>query len=413
MTRYTLSCLFLLLGLGLWAQPNTTIIMNGTIHTGTGQVIEKGVLVIEQGKIVQVGKELTAQYKTAKIIDAAGKHIYPGLICMNNIMGLNEIDAIRATRDYTEQGNINPNVRSVIAYNTDSKILPTALFNGILYTQAVPTGGLISGSSSLLKTKAWNWEDAAVSVDEGVHLNWPYVNGTKEEQVAEAEKQIAELSSFLAEANQYNNQATPKFNARLAAMKGVLSGQKNLYIHANDARSLVRSVNFFKKNYPSIKLVLVGAQEAYLVIDFLKENSIPIVLGNIHRLPSHNADGIDQPYQTPAQLQAAGLVVALSYEGSWEARNLAYIAGTASAYGMSPEAALQSITLIPAKIMGVDKQLGSLEIGKDASILICNGNLLDMKESSLFKVFLNGEEIDLKNDQVKLFGKYKTKYKID
>jgi imidazolonepropionase-like amidohydrolase len=406
-------CFVFLLAHNLYAQPTTTIIMNGTIHVGNGEVIENGVLVMEQGKIVQVGKTLNTLYKTAKVIDAKNKHIYPGLIAMNNIMGLNEIDAVRATHDYDENGSFNPNVRSLIAFNTDSKILPTAIYNGILFTQPVPQGGVISGSSSLMKAKGWNWEDAVVKTDDGIHLNWPQIGRNKPDEENQGEKEVMDINRFFADAYQYSQQAKPVFNARLAAMNGVFTRKMNLYVHANDAKSLVRAITFFKQNHPTIKLVLVGAQEAYLITDLIRSYQIPVVLGNIHRLPAHNADGIDQPYQTPAQLAKLGITFALSQEGSWEARNLSYLAGTAAAYGLAKEEALMAITLTPAKIMGVDQQIGSLELGKDASLIICEGDLLDMKSSALSMVFLNGEEIDLKNEQVLLFEKYKKKYKID
>jgi imidazolonepropionase-like amidohydrolase len=396
--------------LSVTAQKTTTIISNGTIHVGNGEVIEKGVLVMEMGRIKEVGPTLKNLYKNARVIDATGKHIYPALIGMNNIMGLNEIDAVRATKDYDEQGEINPNVRALIAYNTDSKILPTALVNGILYTQVVPQGGIISGSSSLMKTKGDNWEDAAVKTDDGIHLNWPFVPLSNDEEENKGEKNILLLSNFLAEAQQYISLENTIFNARLEAMRKVLNGQMNLYVHANDAKSLIRSINFFKQNYPQIKLVLVGASDAYLIKDLLVKSQIPVVLGNIHRLPSRNAEAIDQPYQTPSQLKNAGIQIAISNEGSWEARNLAYIAGTASAFGLNREEALTSISLTPAKIMGVDKQIGSLEEGKIASILLCNGDLLDMKSSYISMAFLDGEELDLKNDQVKLYEKYLHKY---
>jgi imidazolonepropionase-like amidohydrolase len=393
--------------------PTTTIIMNGTIHIGDGQLIEEGVVVIEQGKIKEVGTSLKNLYKNARIIDAKGKHVYPGLVCMNNIMGLNEIDAIRSTHDYNEQGEMNPNVRSLIAYNTDSKILPTAMFNGILYTQPVPQGGMISGTSSLMKTQAWNWEDAVVKQDDGVHMYWPQFSSNHEEANTEAEKQQKNIETFFIDAKAYAAQKDLPFNARLDAMKGVLTGTKNLYIHTGEAKTMIRAITFLQQNYPNVKPVIVGGQDAYLIIDFLKTNKIPVVLSNIHRLPSRNAEGIDQPYVTPSQLQKAGIMMALSYEGSWESRNLAYLAGTAAAYGMDKEAALQAITLIPAQIMGVGDKIGSIEEGKEASILIANGDLLDMKSSSLFLVFIDGKEVDLKVEQVKLYERYLKKYQLD
>lgn len=403
------SCIVALLLSG-FCKAQTTIISGATIHVGNGQVIANGVLVIEKDRLVEVGTSLKNLYKNATVVDASGKHIYPGLIAMNNIMGLNEIDAVRATRDYQEQGEFNPNVRAQIAFHTDSKILPTAIYNGVLYTQPVPQGGVISGSSSLLKTKAWNWEDATVVKDDGIHLNWPQVspNNPKHEEILR--EAILEIETFFANAKQYQQQNKPTFNARFAAMKDLLNGKGNLYIHAQEAQSIVRAIGFFKQHYPSIKLVLVGATDAYLLIDFLKTNQIPVVLSNIHRLPLRNADAIDQPYITPSQLVQAGIKVAISLEGSWESRNLAYIAGTASAYGLSREEALQTITLTPAQLMGIDKEIGSLEVGKKASILIAEGDLLNMKTSKLWKAFIEGEEIDLNNEQVKLAEKYLNKY---
>jgi imidazolonepropionase-like amidohydrolase len=392
------------------AQSPTTVILNGTIHVGNGQVIEKGVLVFEGNKIVEVGKEMKTLYKNARVIDAQGKHVYPGLICMNNIMGLNEIDAVRATLDFNEQGRINPNVRSLVAYNTDSKILPTSLINGILFTQPVPQGGLLSGTSCVMRTKAWNWEDAAVSSNDGVHLNWPFVEPNQEGKENQGEKDIQELEQFFAQAKQYCSQKTPEFNAKLDAMRHLFLGEINLYIHAQDAQSIVRSVSFFKAKYPELKLVLVGARESYLITDFIKSNGVPVVLGNLHRLPAYNAEDIDQPYKTPFQLQTAGITFAISQEGSWETRNLAFLAGTAAAYGLSKEQALMAITLTPAKLMSVDNQIGSLEVGKNASILISEGDLLDMKTCVLVQAFLDGQELDLKNEQVQLYEKYKKKY---
>ncbi len=397
-------------------QTNTTIIQNGTYHLGNGQVIENGVLVMENGKITFVGSELKVLYKNAKVIEAKGKHIYPGLIAMNNYMGLNEIDAVRATRDYSETGLFNPNVRSVIAYNTDSKILPTASFNGILYTQAVPVGGIISGSSSLMKMQAWNWEDAAVAIDEGIHINWPsmhlspYSGEDAEKQLKRTEESIAKIETFFSDAQQYQLAPNPDFNARMHAMKNVLNGKQTLYIHTDEAKGILHAINFFKTKFPNVKLALVGASESYMIIDFLKEYNIPIILNSIHALPQKKADDVDQPYKTPAQLVAAGIKVVLAKEGSWEARNLPFLAGTAVAYGLTKEQALQCISLNAAQVLGVDNKIGSLEVGKDASFVICEGDILDMRTNILSAAFICGEPINLENEQVKLARKYKGKY---
>ncbi len=400
-------------GLG---QTQTTIIQNGTLHIGNGEVIENGVLVMENGKITFVGNTLKTLYKNAQVVDAKGKHIYPGLIAMNTILGLNEIDAVRATRDYSETGMFNPNVRSLIAYNTDSKILPTATFNGILYAQAVPMGGIISGSSSLMKTQAWNWEDAAIAIDEGVHINWPslhlspYSSEDAEKQLKRTEETISKIEAFFVAAQQYEQAIQPEFNARMHAMKNILNGQQTLYIHAEEAKGILNAVNFFKSKFPAVKIALVGATESYLIIDFLKENKVPVILSTLHALPYKKADDVDQPFKTPAQLMAAGIKVILSKEGSWEARNLPFIAGTAAAYGLTKEQALQCITLNAAEVLGVDAKIGSLEKGKDASLVICEGDILDMRTNVISSAYICGEAINLENEQVKLAKKYKGKY---
>lgn len=416
MKKLLLILLLITIKFSALGQTKTTIILNGYLHLGNGKVIENGVLVMENGKIAFVGSELKTLYKNAQVIEAKGKHIYPGLIAMNNFMGLNEIDAVRATRDYSETGLFNPNVRAVIAYNTDSKILPTASFNGILYTQTVPLGGIISGSSSLMKTQAWNWEDAAVAIDEGIHINWPsmhlspYSGEDAEKQLKQSEENITKIETFFLDAQQYQQSNGTPFNARLHAMKNVLNGMQTLYIHTDEAKGILHAINFFKAKFPNVKLALVGASESYMIIDFLKEYNIPVILSSIHALPQKKADDVDQPYKTPSQLMAAGIKVVLAKEGSWEARNLPFLAGTAAAYGLSKEQALQCITLNAAQVLGVDGKIGSLETGKDASLVICEGDILDMRTNVLSAAFICGESINLENDQVKLARKYKDKY---
>lgn len=419
MKKYILSITISALFIFAKAQNTTTIITNATIHVGTGEKIDNGVVVFEKGKIIQVGKELSALYKNAKVIDASGKHVYPGIIACNSIMGLNEIDAVRATRDYNETGDLNPNIRSLIAYNTDSKILPTATFNGILYAQVVPQGGTISGTSCMVKTQAWNWEDAAIVEEDGIHLNWPNLLSSSnnhenaEKQLLKSKEKINEIENFFLSAFQYSQTKNPTFNARLHAMKNLFSGQLNLYIHTSEAKGIISAVNFFQQKFPTIKLVLVGASEAYQVIDFLKNKNIPVILSSLHNLPSTKASDVDQPYKTPAQLHAAGIKVVLSKEGSWECRNLPFIAGTAAAYGLSQEEALKTITLNAAEVLGVSQRLGSLEKGKDASFLIAEGDILDMRTNVLIAAFIEGEPVELNNEQQQLAEKYKKKYGIN
>lgn len=417
MKKLSILILIWLSAFHLKAQPIPVIIQGATIHVGNGTVIEKGFIVLLEGKIVSCAKELTTFYKNARVIDATGKHVYPGIIAMNNYAGLNEIDAIRATRDYNEVGSVNPNARSLIAYNTDSKILPTLTFNGIAYTQCVPQGGLISGSSSVMKTEGWNWEDAVVLADDGVHINWPEFEiqtgwwaEPGETQRNRTEKQLTEISDFMKEASRYASVKSPStVNLRLEAMKGVMSGKKNLYLHINGAKGIMSAIQFMNQ-YPLVKPVLVGAAEAWKVADLIKSKNIPVVLNQLHRLPQRAYDDIDLPYKTPALLMQKGIKVAIGHNGSWEVRNLMFNAGTAVAYGLSEEEALMCITKIPAEIMGISNQYGTLETGKMATVVISAGDLLDMRGNQIENMFIDGVEANLENQQLELYQRYMKKY---
>ncbi len=399
------------------AQQMPVIIEGVTIHTGNGSVIENGYLGFVSGKIFLCSDKKDSAYPNATIINGKGKHVYPGLICLNNMMGLNEIEAVRSTLDFRETGELNPNVRSLIAFNTDSKILPTALANGILYTQAVPQGGLISGTSSLMRTTGWNWEDAAYKVDDGVHVNWPHQNmytgwwaepGNAQQQ--KTEKEIRTLSTFFEQAYQYQKSTTHQtYNARLDAMKGVFSGSKNLYVHVSDAKSIVSAL-LFCKQYPSMKVVLVDAVDAWKVKDIIKQHNVSVIFTNVHQLPKHAHSPVDEPYKVAAELVKAGIPVAIGHNGYWEVRNIMYNAGTTVAYGLTKEEALQCITLNAAKILGINNAIGSLEKNKDASFIITGGDILDMRSSTVERAFMDGVEVNLDNQQKQLYRKYSDKY---
>lgn len=414
--KFLLSTLLILFAFMLRAQQTMVIIEGATIHLGNGKIINNGYLGFSEGKINLCDSQMNAMYKNAHLISAKGKHVYPGLICMNTFAGLNEIDEARATHDYREVGSINPNVRAMIAYNTDSKIIPTIKSNGVLLMQVVPQGGLVSGTSSVMKTDGWNWEDAVYKTDDGVHINWPelinynFAAGINETIKQMLDKELLAIDELFEQAFQYSKIAKPEVtNIRLEAMRGLFNGTKNLYVHVNSSKGIISSINFTKK-YSGIKMVLVGAADSYKLKELIKENNIPVVLTNIHRLPQRANEDVDQPFKTPFELMQAGILVAIGHTGSWESRNLMFNAGTAAAYGLTKEEALMCITENPAKILGIEKHCGSLETGKDATLIISSGDVLDMKTSVVEQAFINGNEIDLDNQQKELNKKFTKKY---
>jgi len=397
-------------------QSEPILIVGATAHIGNGKVIENSAIVFDNGKITFVGDANTvdaSRYKRS--IDAHGKHVYPGLINFNSTTGLTEIDLVRSTWDYNEVGDLNPNVRSIIAYNTDSKITPTIRCNGVLLEQIVPYGGTITGQSSVVELDAWNWEDAAYKTDDGIHLNWPRMTVSKapgtdpeDKQREQMNKQIDNIEQLFREAMAYSKSSPTEKNLKFEAMKGLFDGSKKLYVHCWYVKE-IEAATIFCKRY-GIKMVLVGGEDAWRVADMLKENNIPIVLGRIHSLPPREDDDVDLPYKLPYLLKQAGLTVALSVEGSWQTRNLPFMAGTAAAYGLTKEEALTAITLTPAKILGIDNTVGSIETGKDATLFISTGDALDMRTNNVEAAFIRGKEINLDNVQKQLYRKYKEKY---
>ena len=400
------------------AQSVPLVITGGTIHIGNGQVIENGAVAFDNGKITYVGAAANAPAAGATIIDAKSKHVYPGLIAANTYLGLSEIEAVRATNDYNEVGDYNPGTRSLTAYNTDSKVIPTLRSNGILLAQVAPQGGIISGTSSIMQLDGWNWEDAAYLADDGVHLNWPSFFRFKFEDLTASvtvnedyEKQVQQIRSYFQQAQQYNLQAThAERNINFEALKGTFTKANTIFIHTNYVREIMNAVQFAKDF--GMRMVLVGGRDAYQCTALLKENDIPVILGEVHSLPAGDDEKIDLPYRTATMLQQAGILYSLSISGFWQVRNLPFMAGTTVAYGVSKEDALKSITSNTAKILGIDSRTGTLETGKDANIIISTGDLLDMKSSNIERAFIQGRDISLDNAQKQLNETYKQKYNI-
>ncbi|MEO7530121.1 MAG: amidohydrolase family protein [Sediminibacterium sp.] len=410
----------------------TFVITGGTVHIGNGQVIENGTVEVKNGKIIKVGTG-GATLQADATYDAKGKHVYPGLILPSTDLGLKEIGSgVRGSNDFSELGDFNSNVRSIVAYNTDSKFTNTLKANGILLASITPEGGIISGSSSVVQLDAWNWEDASYKMDAGIHLNMPsFISRAGRrggggfpggfpgaggagagDPTKAAFDRLEEIKAFFREAKGYTQETTHKeVNLKLDAVKGLFNKTQKLFVHGDQAKQMLLAIDFAKEF--GFDVVIVGGSESYQIADLLKQNNIAVILGPEHALPAMEDDDVDQPYKTPAALQKAGVLFALN-DTHEEARyrNLSFNAGTASAYGLSKEEALQSITLNAAKILGVDDKTGSLEVGKDANILICDGDILDMKSSNVSEAFIQGRHVSLDNKQKQLYERYKGKYGI-
>lgn len=399
-------------------QSETIVYRNAIIHVGNGEVIENGTLAFENGKITRIGK-FKDSWKESDI-DLKGKHIYPGFILPNTNLGINEVGSIRATKDDTETGQNNANVRSIVAYNTDSEITPTLKFNGILLAQSTPRGGLVSGLSSIVQLDAWNWEDAAVKVDDGIHVNWPSpmkaefdfstftVKMVKNKNYQE---QLKIVTSLFEDARSNNHKLNNQVNLKLDAVSPVFNGSRAVYVHTDNSKSIVTSINYFKglgvKN-----LVLVTGQSIEPVIGFVKQSGVPVIVASTHDLPDRQDSSVDDGYTTAIKLHKAGILVGLGYQSTMSSRNLAFTAGTLVNYGMEKEQALKLITENTAKILRINDVYGSLAVGKSATLFITNGDALDMRSNVLEAAYIDGRNLNLVGRQQELNERFLDKYNL-
>ncbi len=424
--RFNLLAIAAITSIALHAQPappqkGSVLILGAHAHLGNGTAIEQSAVGFKDGVIDFVGTANRApRDKYDEVIEASGKHLYPGFIAANTTLGVSEIDAVRATRDYNETGEYNPNVRTLIAYNPESVVIPTTVRNGVLLAQITPRGGRIMGTSSVVQLDAWNWEDAVVRADDGVHINWPsmvsktgwYGDFGKLEANKESEKELEKLNRFFADAKAYCEAPGDKLNLRLQAMCGVLKGSQNLYIHADRVKDIAAAIHFSRKHNIT-KMVIVGGYDAHLIPEMFREHKCGLMLGRVHALPQLPGDPIELPYRLPALLRDNGVSFGLSNHGPHERmllRNTPFNGGTAVAHGLLYEQAVQAMSLDLAEILGIADRYGSLEVGKSATLFLSDGDALDVRGNQLTHAFIDGRFIVLNNRQEELFERFKRKY---
>ena len=402
-------------------QQKSVLIINAKAHIGNGTVLDNSAIGFKNGKIDLVSNDkniAVSNYET--VIDAKGKEVYPGFISPNSTLGLVEIDAVKSSDDESEIGTYNPHVRSLIAYTADSKVIETVRPNGILMAQITPRGGIISGTSSIVQLDAWHWSDAVVKENDGIHMEFPSSfkrSGSWFEPGAiEANKeyanQIQEINTFFTNAKAYNTTPAKERNLIFEATKGLFNGEQTLFIHAGEEKQMIDAIQLAKNNGIE-KIVIVGGYEAYKIGNYLKDNHIGVLLKRVHEMPENDDDDVDLPFKLAKLLTDQGVVVGLENSGAHErmgTRNLPFLAGTCAAYGLGKEQALQLITSNTAKILGIDTFCGTLEVGKDATLFISEGDALDMRTNKLTTAFIQGRSISLETHQTKLNDRYKTKF---
>ena len=429
MKKLIYSLMFVCLALNINAQQtpapkqtNAFSIEGATAHLGTGGVIENSLIMFNEGKIVFVGSANMKIARMGKVIDAKGKHVYPGFIAVNSSLGLAEIDAVKATVDFSEIGDLNPHIRSLIAYNAESKVVESMRPNGVLMSQITPRGGVMSGTSSVVQLDAWNWEDAAIKVDDAIHVNWPgsFTRGRwwlGEDPALKPDSRYATridaIKDYFKQVKAYFESEPKEKNIAFEATRGLFDGSKKMFIHVSGHKEIKDAITICKEN--GVKsIVIVNGKGALSVADMLVKHNIPVVLDRPHRNPNIEDDAYDYTYTIAQKLSDKGVLLGIGMEGQMErmnTRNLPFYAGTFAAHGLEKEKAVQLLTLNAAKILGIDSFAGSLEVGKDATLFISEGDALDMKSNIVTDAFIQGRKISLESHQTTLWKRYSNKYK--
>jgi imidazolonepropionase-like amidohydrolase len=404
-------------------QKQAIIIKGATLHTVSDGIFENLDLLFKDGRILSIGENIPINSEV-KVINAIDKHVFPGLISAISTLGLQEIGAVRATRDYAEVGELNPNVRANVSYNPDSEIIPISRSNGVLLALSVPRSGIISGTSSLMMLDGWTWEDATFKHPVGLHLFWPSMNKSKNKKNKEKQKnknpeliEIQKIDDLFQVAHAYlmlkeNNSKSFKHDLRLEGILQVIENQLPVFIHANEVRQIEAAIYWADKQ--NIEMILVGGKDSWKVTTLLKEKNIPVIYTQTFSTPMRRFEAYDQTFITPMILFNEGVKFCISNSESPfqtpHMRNLPHYAAKAGSYGLPWDIALRSITLSTAEILSVDDKVGSLEVGKDATIFIADGDILDVR-TQVSRAFIKGREIDLSDRHKMLDSKYRTKYK--
>jgi imidazolonepropionase-like amidohydrolase len=406
-------------------QDKSILIFGATAHIGNGETIENSLIGFTNGKIdlVSLNSNENSYYKSKydTLIDATNHHVYPGIIALNSNLGLVEVNAVRASVDDDESGSYLPNIRSIIAYNAESKAVESMRPNGVLLAQIAPNGGVISGSSSVVQLDAWNWEDAVISYDQGIHLNWPspYTFGRwwlGEDRGLRAnpnyKNQINELKDFF-DISKATMNIDKSMNLKSKSMRTLFDGTKTVYLNADDEKEIVDGITFLKE-YGIKNIVLVGATGSLKQIQFLVDNEIPVVVTQPYRLPQGvDADPLET-FKIAKTLIDAGLLVSIDPTGTSQdrvlTRNLPFYAGSFASFGIDKEVALSMITSVPSKILGIDNDYGTLEVGKSATLFISIGDALDIITNNVTHAFISGRNLSLETHQTRLWRRYSNKY---
>lgn len=411
-------CIALLLPLTADAQMQTPAdkqdrpiaLTGGTIHTISGDVIENGTILFEDGKITGIGTNVTLPDGTYEK-DITGKHVYPGLIDGATTMGIYEIGAVGMTVDINEQGLINPNAMVERAFNPESRWIGIARSAGILTSVTTPGGGLISGQSAAMMTDGWAWDQMTVKAGVGLIVNWPNPGNSDEYT-----ERLEMLRDAFADARAYKNARRAMksgdaphhdFDSRWNAMIPVLDGNTPVVVNAHEVRQIQDAITWAEEE--DVKLIILGGRDSHLITEHLKENDIPVIITEVLTSPNRAWEAYDSRYSLPAKLYNAGVEFAIAGEASAaNANRLPLEAGGAAAFGLPEDVAVKALTLYPARILGLSDRIGALETGMDATLMITDGNPIEYS-TQVEQVYIQGRKSNMMDSHRQFYKKYHEK----
>jgi imidazolonepropionase-like amidohydrolase len=388
------------------------LIRGATVVTGTGQTLPNTNIIVRGGRIERMGAGLTAP--NAKVVEAAGKFVYPGMVDANTPIGLVEISGVQTMTMRSELGQFNPHLRAIVALNLDSELLGVTRMSGVTSVLTSPTGGLISGQAALINTSGWTWEDIGVKPDAGIVINLPGASvgggrgGRGGFAGAVAGASVADLNAFMAAARDYHAKRTAnatKVDIIYEPMRALFSRQIPALIPANGEQGIRTAVDF--GDQWGIKVVIVGGSQAWRVRQLLAQKQVPVILSSLMQSVQANQP-YDEIYAQPGLLYEAGVKFAFSTGGGANARHVPLSAALAVAYGLPKEAAMKALTIWPAEIFGAEKDIGTVEPGKLANFVITTGDPMDMR-SQIIDVFIKGRMAPPDDRHHRLYAKYRAR----
>lgn len=399
-------------------------IRNATIVPVTADTIAKGNIVFENGIIIAIGPNITIP-PDAAVVDGSGLFVYPGMIDSGSNIGLVEMDSVPGTVDTAELGDINPNARAAVAINPHSEVVPVTRVNGVTNAIVVPEGGIVSGQSALVQLAGWTPAEMVIEAPAAMNIRFPRLrsaplSGTPQDEEAEKEqkksytKALDQLRDVMRDAQAYakasNARASDKNVQRfdrdpiLEALVPVVEGRLPVVLHANQARD-IRAALAFADEF-KLKAILSGANDVARVIPEVKKRNIPVLLGPILALPQREDDPYDLLFTNAKTLHDNGIPFAFQTTDAHNARNLPYHAAASVAFGLPKEEALKAVTIYPARIWGVADRLGSLEVGKSATLILTDGDPFEIR-TNVRRVYIAGEEIPMDSRHTLLYEKFR------